>query len=471
MVICPEERSADVREPGPGGDLGLRPLDCVHCVLGSGQAALEAEEEHLEQRISSPLLSCKPLSDMVYYDSIPWYSVTDIGNEGGAVKIKQLPSGRWLVRISYQEDGVTREVSKTFSKRRDAEKWQRHHEVARDTGTLQPPSRQTVGAYLVRWLRDLTGIGGRTREDYENIVRRYLGRTREECDAITRRYGLSPAVGVRRLDQLNRAHLREWIGALTRHGLAPRTVAYARAVLRRALNQAVSDGELLRNPAAGDGLVPKQERGEQLVLSAVQVNRLLDQTRDDPAGALWAVLLTGGLRLSEALALRWTDTDLDRRELRVMRKLRRPKNGAGWLVEECKTDKSHRAVPLLPTTVEALARHRDRQAVERLVAGEGYRDHGFVFADAQGEPLRGDGVTKYAWRPMLARLKLPPVKLHGARHTAATLLLEAGQPMKVVQEMLGHSSMAVTSDLYSHVTPAFARQAADALAEYLERAE
>ena len=80
-------------------------------------------------------------------------------------------------------------------------------------------------------------------------------------------------------------------------------------------------------------------------------------------------------------------------------------------------------------------------------------------------------MTKYQWHPMLARLKLPRVKLHGACHTAATLLLEAGQPLKVVQEMLGHSSITVTSDIYSHVTPAFARQAADALAEYLERAE
>ncbi len=387
------------------------------------------------------------------------------------MKIKQLPSGRWLVRVSYQENGETREVSKTFPKRRDAEKWQRHHEVSRDAGTLRRPSRQTTGQYLSRWLRDLTGVGGRTREDYENIVRRYLGRTREECDAITERYGVSPALGVRPLDRITPPMVRETLAALTRAGLAPRTVAYVRAVLRRALNQAVSDGVLLTNPASGRGLVPRQERGEMQVLNATEVKQVLDQSRDDPHGALWAVLLTAGLRLSEALALRWTDLDLDRRELRVMRKLRRPKNGGAWVVEDCKTDKSRRVVPLLPVTVAALVRHRDRQAVERLVAGDGYREDGFVFADASGAPLRGDGVTKYHWRPMLVRLHLPPVKLHGARHTAATLLLEAGQPLKVVQEMLGHSSITVTGDFYSHVRPAFARQAADALAEYLERAQ
>jgi integrase len=233
----------------------------------------------------------------------------------------------------------------------------------------------------------------------------------------------------------------------------------------------VSDGASLTNPASGRGLVPKQQRREMRVLTGAVVNRLLDQTRDDPHGTLWAVLLTAGLRLSEALALQWIDLDLDRGELRVVRKLRRPKNGAGWVLEECKTDKIRRVVPLLPVTVAALAAHRDRQGVERLVAGDGYRDHGFVFADAQGEPWRGDGVHKYHWLPTLTRLNLPRVRLHDCRHSAATMLLEAGVPLKVVQEMLGHRSITVTGDLYSHVRPAFARQAADALAEYLGRAE
>jgi integrase len=137
-------------------------------------------------------------------------------------------------------------------------------------------------------------------------------------------------------------------------------------------------------------------------------------------------------------------------------------------MEDCKTEKSRRTIPVPQATTAALVRHRDRQA-ERLAAGDGYREHGFVFADGRGEPLRGDGVTKYAWRPILVRLNLPAVKLHGARHTCATLLFEAGQEMKDVQEMLGHSSIAVTSDIYSHVSSARRRRSADALAEYLEQ--
>jgi len=120
--------------------------------------------------------------------------------------------------------------------------------------------------------------------------------------------------------------------------------------------------------------------------------------------------------------------------------------------------------------------HREHQVVvlsrlstvvERLVAGESYADHNLVFADPLGGPWRVDGVHKYHWLPMLKRLKLPRVRLYDARHSCATMLLEAGQPMRVVQEVLGHASMTLTADTYSHVTPAFKRQAADALAAYL----
>ena len=170
---------------------------------------------------------------------------------------------------------------------------------------------------------------------------------------------------------------------------------------------------------------------------------------------------------SRRAVVRSPDVRLDRAEVQVLRKLRRPKNGAGWVLEDCKTERSRRVIPLVPETVEALIRHRDRQAVERLVAGESYNDHSFVFAAPTGEPWRVDGVHKYHWLPMLKRLNLPRVRLYDARHSCATMLLEAGQPMRVVQEVLGHASMTLTADTYSHVTPAFKRQAADALAAYL----
>jgi integrase len=96
-----------------------------------------------------------------------------------------------------------------------------------------------------------------------------------------------------------------------------------------------------------------------------------------------------------------------------------------------------------------------------------YTNHGFVFATATGEPLQGTVVYKYHWRPTLKRLGLSPVRLHDLRHSAATLWLEAGLPLKLVQELLGHASMTITADVYSHILPAYRRQAADVLAAHL----
>ena len=120
-----------------------------------------------------------------------------------------------------------------------------------------------------------------------------------------------------------------------------------------------------------------------------------------------------------------------------------------------------REVRLLTGTVAALKAHRDRQAVERLVADDAYAPHGFVFADERGEPLQGTVVYKYHWQLMLKRLGLPPVRLHDCRHMAATIQLGAGIDMKVVQENLGHASITITADVYSQVMHRLRQEAAD----------
>jgi integrase len=172
------------------------------------------------------------------------------------------------------------------------------------------------------------------------------------------------------------------------------------------------------------------------------------------------------MRPGELLGLHWRDVSFEREELSVQRSLVRPTHGAAWLLEAPKTGRS-RSLPLIAVAIQALHRHGDRQEADRLVAGERYALHGFVFADPSGEPLRADGVYKYHWVPTLQRLELAKVRLYDCRHSAATLLLEAGKSMKVVQELLGHASMTLTADTYSHVTPAFKRQAAKSMESYL----
>jgi integrase len=185
------------------------------------------------------------------------------------------------------------------------------------------------------------------------------------------------------------------------------------------------------------------------------------------------VLLETGVRLGEALGLQWSDVDFTREQLHVRRALVRPTHGVDWVLETPKSGRT-REVPMLPTTVEALQRHRDQQQVERLVAGEKYRQHpgapsGFVFADERGEPLQGTVVYKYHWRPTLARLSLPAIRLHDCRHTAATLMHEAGYEMKDIQATLGHATIAITADIYAHLLPEHQRRQTRKLAAYLAR--
>jgi integrase len=186
------------------------------------------------------------------------------------------------------------------------------------------------------------------------------------------------------------------------------------------------------------------------VLSAAQGRR---------NGARWAVALGVGLRQSEALALRWSDVDLDAGTLTVCRTLHRV-TGQGLVFAEPKSERSRRRIALPRPLVDLLRAHRAAQLAERLRAGNRWEDGDLVFAQANGRPLdkRADW---QAWRDLLAAACVRQVRLHDARHSAATTLLALGVPVRVVADMLGHSQTRVTEDTYQHVLPALAQDAAD----------
>jgi integrase len=361
---------------------------------------------------------------------------------------------KYLARVSRQLDGKQKELAKRFRLKKDAERWEREQKAKVERGEWTQPSKMTLNAYLDGWLEGVQNANQRTREDYRRILATYI----------------RPALGTVRLDQLSTTAIRAALSALSARGLAPRTVRYAHSVLRLALNSAVEDRLVIVNPAVAKRMLPPINRREQAVLSRVDVRRLLEATRETRLGALWNLLVYTGMRPAEALGLQWSDVDIAAKGLRVRRVLvpqRKNSAGQGWRLEEPKTDKSRRAIPLLPTTVDALTRLRDAQGAERLVAGEAYRDWGFVFATPLGEPLRGDVVYKNHFLRALKAAGIPTVTLYALRHTAATLLLEAGVPMKVVQERLGHSTMMLTADTYSHVSASLQARAVEELSRYV----
>lgn len=312
----------------------------------------------------------------------------------------------------------------------------------REKGLLVTSPNQTVAQYLDRWLKDSvkSSVRPRTYECYELNVRR-----------------LVPHIGRLLLSKLSPAHVQACYGALLKSGLSRRSVELAHAVLHRALRQAVQWGLVGRNVTEAVA-VPRPERQEMQTLTAEQVRQLFESTADDRLHALWVLLITTGLRLGEATALRWEDIDLNSNRLVVRRALQRQK-GVGLVFVEPKTQRSRRTVHLAVGTVAALREHRRRQVEGRLAAGPLWEDQGLVFCNLTGGPLSPSQVDKEFHRAV-DKAGLPRLRVHDLRHTAATLLLAKGVHPKVVQEMLGHSTITLTLDTYSHVLPALHAEAA-----------
>lgn len=242
--------------------------------------------------------------------------------------------------------------------------------------------------------------------------------------------------------------------------LSPTTVRYVHAVLHHALDDAVKWGLLVRNVA--DAVEPPQKaRTEMRVWNAEQVRQVLRAAADDPLEALWRLAIYTGMRRGELLAVKWSDLDLDAGALFVQRSLGR---GLTARLEEGepKSRSGRRRIALSPSVVDILRRHRVRQLEHRLALGDAYEDRGVVFANDTGGHLHPN-VLYRRFGALIMRAGVPTIRFHDLRHTSATLLLAEGVHGKIVQERLGHANIAMTLDLYSHVTADMQRQAADAL--------
>ena len=249
-------------------------------------------------------------------------------------------------------------------------------------------------------------------------------------------------------------------------GLSPRTIRLAHRILSMALKQAVRWGMLATNPAELVDL-PKQKRREMHALSGEEVATF----RKAAKGSRWEILfdlaLATGMRPSEYLALTWKDMDLDAGTATVRRSLARPKGC--WEFNEPKTEGSRRTIPITPTVVRGLREHRKRQAEQMLKLGAHYkRDLDLVFADEVGEPLWSKSGLRVHFKAIVEKTNLPrSLRLYDLRHTCITLLLAAGVSVKVVSERAGHSSAAMTMDVYGHLLRGVQEEAINALGDQL----
>ena len=268
-------------------------------------------------------------------------------------------------------------------------------------------------------------------------------------------------MGSKRLARLTIEDVRALYAGLARRGLSGTTCQHAHGVLHAALQDALRWGLVARNVAS---LVtaPRRSTSEMRFLGPDDARALLAAAKGEPLEALFVVALTAGLREGEAQALRWQHVDLDRGRVRVVATLTAVEDGEP-IYGEPKTQHSRRTVWLSDGTVSALERHHVAQEAQRHLAAPAWHDHGLVFPDELGGPLWRSRIRR-DFKRLLAKAGLPnALRFHDLRHSAASLLLAEGVPVKVVSEMLGHSDVKMTLSIYAHVIEGAQEQAASAM--------
>ena len=325
----------------------------------------------------------------------------------------------------------------------------------------RPSSNQqlTLGQWLDEWLVIIQRTRKpKTFDHYTSLVRVHCGPLRSRPLA---------RIAVRDIDDLLfRVAQRSPHSAVTLH-----------RILRSAMNTAVKRGLLVANPCT-HAIVPRVREAELEPYALEECRRILLAATELPNGARWSVALALGLRQGEALGLMWDDIDFKKHQLRVRRQLQRPswhhgcgdpepdhqpfkcpqRTGGGWVFEDVKSRAGRRTLAVPSQLMQQLREHRRDQAVHRLAVGPAWHEHDLVFPRADGQPQH-PSVDAKAWRTLTQRAEVPPLRLHYARHTTATMLLAQGVDGRVVMALLGWSQASLLTR-YQHVLEPMRRDAA-----------
>lgn len=357
----------------------------------------------------------------------------------GEGAIYQRADGQWCasVTIGYDEKGQRRRRVVYGSTKDDALKKLSEVSSAAATGMLPVAGGTKVGDFLNHWLENAArpGVRPRTYQLYKWLIDKHI----------------NPHIGGVRLSTLSPVHVQGMLTTMERAGRSGRLRQMALARLSKALKQAVRWGLVPRNVCDAVDK-PRAPRKEFQVLDQKQVHKFLKTAKSDRLYALYVVAVTTGLRQGELLGLEWKDVSLNDGTIGVRQMLQENNENGKLTFAEPKSAKSRRRVDLPRIAVQALRQHRKKMLAEGPQTS-------LVFPDSDGKPIRKSNLIRRSFKKILERAKLPDIRFHDMRHTAATLLLSEGVHPKVVQERLGHASITLTLDTYSHVLPSLQKDA------------
>ena len=349
---------------------------------------------------------------------------------------------RWEVR---GPDGKRKRPARTIvGAYREADRELRRIRAATDNGLTPNSSKVTVAKYLDWWLQTyaIPNVRPRTSERYGSDLRLHI----------------SPVIGGIRLDRLQAADAQMVLSKMLSAGRARKSVIHCYRVMRLALKHAVEKGILQVNVT--DAVKPPRLESTELELPSLEeVQHILELADSTPYGSVLRFTVSTGCRRGEALGLEWRHLDLENGSASIVQSLQRIGRTGLQLVPP-KSAKSRRSIALDEHTVEMLRAHRGGQILTMAQLGSAYEDNGLVFPGPMGKPLDPATLTRN-FEKLARRAGKRHVRLHDLRHFHASLLLKAGVHLKVVQERLGHSSIAITADTYSHVAPSLQKEAAE----------
>ncbi len=367
-----------------------------------------------------------------------------------AGQITKRSDNTWLIRIflGRDSDGKRRYFNKTIhGTKKDAQKYLTAKLREKDLGVFIEPALMSLNVYLDKWLSECAVLKLReqTLNGYKFLFKRYI---REK-------------LGSKRLSDIQAYEIQKLYNEMKKANYAPKTIRHAHNVLSSALKQAVKWKMLMQNPCDLCDL-PRQIKKEMKCLSPIEAKCFLETARDNKHFVLFLLAIQTGARPQEYLALQWKDIDFENKVLSVKRAVIENKGG-GFRFDEPKTTRSRRSIPISQGLVDYLKQHRRKQLEAKLKLGSNYQNFDLVFASEIGTPLQKKNIRDRHFKPLLKKAKLPEIRLYDLRHTTATLLLSEGVNPKIVSERLGHASIVLTLDTYSHVLPTMQEDATEKL--------
>ena len=363
----------------------------------------------------------------------------------GEGTVRQRTDGRWEAMVSLPHG---RRISRYGATQKEAQAKLKEARRQVDDGIDLSASTMTVEQFLSTWIDSAVkpAVKVETYESYESIVR----------------VRVIPRIGKVKLLKLSPIRVQQFYAelALGDDAISNLSIQHTHRVLKQAMQQAIRWNMLSRNPC--DGVTPpRAERAEMDVWSAAESSALLDTTAEHNMHALYMLALSTGMRQGELLGLKWNDVDLEGGRLQVHRSLQYQK-GNGLVFVEPKTARSRRPIKLGKRAVDALKAHRKAQLEIRLKAGSLWQEQDLVFPTDHGAPHDPSWQYK-VFKRATKDAGLRSIRFHDMRHTAATLLLTKNVHVKVVSEMLGHSSITITLNTYSQYVPSLHDEAADVM--------